>query len=465
MSRELPRLRTLTALLLLAPALAAAQANEGTYDPAFAGAGHFVFGYIRPGSPVLVAENFYTLAVDTNDRIVVAGDCFGTGMSTMCAARHQPDGGADATFADYGDGLYFFGVPGSMTDSFVQADGSTVLCGSFNNGVSSVAYVARLTPQGLLDTSAAGAPSGIRSVPFPSGTVAAGGRCAPGPDSSTYVVATVNGSAGGGTQDIAVARLDNELQLDLAFSDDGYAIAAVDLAAVNSEYVADVAVAADGGPVLVGADRNIFDIPSTSEGWVICALLADGTPRDGFGASGCRLYRRPDDPFTGGTELAAGAVAIDRQQRILVTGTTTLFPRAAVGRFLLDGTPDPTFNGGTYQVLPVIGIDQNFPPAAVLEMPGGRILAATSVVPGNPIIQQISVSGILADGTGPDPTFGTGGQTLITDGTNPYIFGSMVLQGDRPLITGFVRYMNDNPPANGLLVRLRGDQLLTDGFE
>ncbi len=458
-------MRALTALLLLAPALAAAQ-GEGTLDPAFAGGGHFVFGYIRPGNPFEVKEFFNTLSVDADDRIVVAGACFASQAFPLCAARHQPDGGADTTFGDYGDGLTVFGSIGQMTDSFVQADGSTVVCGSINNGVSSVAIVARLTPQGLLDTSAAGAPSGMRSVPFPSGTTIATGRCVPGPGSSVYIGATVNGSAGAGSHDFAVARLDAELQVDTTFSGDGFATAAIDLSVVNADRLEDVAVAPDGGPVMVGTDFPTFTLPDTnSRGWVACALLADGTPRVGFGSDGCRLYKHPPDQFTG-TEFTANAVAFDARDRILVAGSVAKPGSAfqgAVARILLDGTQDPTFNGGTYQLLPAGNISQNTPPTAVLGMPGGRILAAGPIQPGGFFTEQISVSAILANGSGPDPTFGNGGLTLITDGINRYILGSMVLQGDRPLITGRVSYASDT--ENGLLVRLRGDQLLTDSFE
>jgi uncharacterized delta-60 repeat protein len=77
---------------------------------------------------------------------------------------------------------------------------------------------------------------------------------------------------------------------------------------------------------------------------VIWRFNADGTPDTSFNGSGVVVY---DNVAGGSGDDSGNAIAIDSQDRVLVTGSTTSAGNVdmAIWRFKADGTPDTSLNG------------------------------------------------------------------------------------------------------------------------
>lgn len=97
----------------------------------------------------------YSLAVQTDGKIVVAGQCVDAGNQDFGVARYNPDGSLDVTFD--GDGLVNTDLPGSNNDVgwavTIQADERVVVAGSNNLSSSSTFGVTRYLVCEIVDTS------------------------------------------------------------------------------------------------------------------------------------------------------------------------------------------------------------------------------------------------------------------------------------------------------------------------
>ncbi len=194
---------------------------EGTLDasfdgPAGTGNGKFLL-------PIGAGDDFANaLALQPDGKIVIAGACNNVGYD-FCVARLNPDGTLDATFdGPLGNGNGAFLLPiGSSADQLnavaLQSDGKIVLAGHCSVLSGTAFCVARLHPDGSLDTSFDG-PSGAGNGRFvlpligttndtasalliqPDGKIVLAGRC-----------------SNGGNDDFCMARLNSDGALDVTF--------------------------------------------------------------------------------------------------------------------------------------------------------------------------------------------------------------------------------------------------------
>src|SRR5262245_49982969 len=181
--------------------------SAGMLDPTFG-----VGGRVTTRDPISSAEIGSSTAIDSLGRIVVAGYRHLNGSNhDFAVARYLPAGGLDLSFG--GNGVVTFGIGGS--DDLAQSVAidsldRVVVAGYTNNGSNNDFAVARLTTAGALDTTFDA--DGKQTIAFGTSTDIA--NCV-AVDSLDRVV--VAGGTDIGTINVAVARLTAAGALDSSF--------------------------------------------------------------------------------------------------------------------------------------------------------------------------------------------------------------------------------------------------------
>lgn len=96
----------------------------------------------------------YAVALQMDGKIVVAGSCSTADNFDFCLARYLPNGALDESFN--GSGKVIFAIGAAYDDAraiVLQPDGKIVVSGSCFNGVTFDFCLARVLPNGALDTS------------------------------------------------------------------------------------------------------------------------------------------------------------------------------------------------------------------------------------------------------------------------------------------------------------------------
>jgi uncharacterized delta-60 repeat protein len=397
------------------------------------------------------------------DKPVLGGFLFDTNVEERAAiARFNPDGTLDSGF----DGDGWDNAPsepraGQLKEARaldVDEDGDLLVVGSVETSADPassrpVAGAARYRPDGSLD--AAFGNGGMATVDL-GGDGSAAGALACYNDGRIALGGVVEHHARDGGDDVAVARLAPDGQLDLTFSGDGKLTDAtrVHFAASSSTALA-AAWQADGKYVVAGRLKydtrgdyagvarfnpdgspdgtfgNLGDVmldsafeaaavDVLSDGKILVALNHplfvrlvrlnfDGSPDVWFGSGGTVSLRMV--PPGGSQFVTRMAVAADGKivlGGILANSDWPSSPHFAfVVRLRPDGSLDNTFDGDgilTWGKLrdPVTEMDLI---TDLFALPDGRVLVATSVL-SNP--RTGSLRRFLGDGR-PDPSFGTGG--------------------------------------------------------
>jgi uncharacterized delta-60 repeat protein len=205
--------------------------------------------------------------------------------------------------------------------------------------------------------------------------------------------------------------------------------------------------------------------------FAMAAYKWDGSLDASFGANG-----KVVTVFPGSTSSGKPGVVLDAQQRIIVAGT--IDNKVAISRYLMNGAPDPTFNG-TGTLLTNLGYSwANF--HAITIDAFDRILlsaiAPQQIIQGQTwhtiILARLQTNGAF------DPTFGSQG---ATPGIVPTVFtadapGAVAVSGNYLYVTSSItndvahtnqmftcfRYYLDGTPAEfptGLIAELGGDTI------
>jgi uncharacterized delta-60 repeat protein len=348
----------------------------------YAGALDHTFGQDGMASINLefLGENVYAnaAAVDASGRIVIAGTLTGNGSQAFLAARLNPDGSLDTTFASSG----LFEVTTQGTPTFygvaIQPDGKVVLAGSdvAVSGGPSFIDVYRLNTDGTLDTTF----------------------------NSTGNVQYVDSTDPGSLQASALA-----LQ-----SDGKIVVAGTDSFASNS-YFALVRLNPNGSVDQAFQFSNVG--PSTGQpGLVLTKFTPDFTPMSDAGASSLAIA--PD-----GTISVAGFAEF-------LDGGGVLEPEWAVARYNSDGTPDADFNASGRQTIQVGSFTSA---TGIAVQPDGKLVVAGDG-PGTQIF-GFAVVRYLPDGS-LDQSFGSGGvvNTSFPNGGAFDIPHAVVLQPDGKIV-------------------------------
>lgn len=218
----------------------------------------------------------------------------------------------------------------------------------------------------------------------------------------TMVVAgTVTGSGG---SDIALARYLPSGRLDPSFGSDGTVV--YDFG--GDENAGDVVIGPGerifGGRIVVGGWSGFASAPAAGEALVF-RLLPDGGLDPSFGDGGVAR------PGPGGVQ----AVEFDGRERVIAAGSREVGPFDnpwQVWRLTAEGQPDLSFGGGDGVASGSVGGDANSAEDVVLNV-RGRVTIAVCAQTAE-VANTFAVVRLRSDGS-PDPTFGGGSGTVRVD--------------------------------------------------
>lgn len=414
------------------------------------------------------------LAMDTNNKIVVAGQSLGVVPQKFLVFRFNQSGSKDLTFGTNSVVHVDFGnADASAWDVAMQADGKIVAAGVALAGDKSFA-LARMHPNGSLDSSFGTAGKVLLDPP----KSAYSPVVAIQPDGKILLAGS---GVGGPKPDFYLFRLNPDGTRDSTFSSDGEITITIFLGAVQ---VNDMAVSPDGS-IYVSYLKN-------TGGHIVIRVLSDGT-WDTFAGSGGFLEAATTDNL----------LAVQTDQKIVVAGTAD--GDFGLARYLPDGTADPGFHnaglvttdigesGGFFKALALqtdgkiiaVGRNDNY------EFDGGSILArlntdggldssfnaSGSLTSGNASefgnAVALQPDGKIVVGTGYGNMYGQGGGQLarfLPDGTpdstfvstSPYV-AALALQPDGKILTLGTEH-SDTPPVYSRLVRHHADGSLDAAF-
>jgi len=273
------------------------------------------------------------VALQHDGKILVAGTTGAAGDTNVVVARLSTDGTMDINFGDdydsntFRDGYKILNLTTSGTSNeeavamAVQADDRIVVVGNSNASGNSNIVVARLNPDGQLDTffgadNNDGTPDGVTSVNLSAGNDIAHALAL----QADGKILVAGSDIDAGSKDAVVARLNADGSIDMAFGAgiaDGTPDGAVGInLGAGDDEIAAIAVDADGKIVVVGTTTST----STTSNVFVARLLASGGFDTSFGQGNDGT---PDGvvnlSFSNGADIAQ-ALAIQADGKIIVAG-------------------------------------------------------------------------------------------------------------------------------------------------
>lgn len=413
----------------------AAHAAPGDLDPTFGTGGIARVDY---GGH----DDGEALAVQPDGKIVVGGKASFPGSDAVGVARLNPDGSLDTSFGHGGRIFanlfpYFFQVE----DLALQPDGKIVVGGSVDRGLGSSYdfWLLRLNPNGSHD------------LGFGTGGVVMTGLFFSSFDRLIALEVQDDGRilAAGGlkrTPDedfhFVVVRYLPDGQLDLDFGTDGKAITDP---MPGDSHIEDIALQPDGKIVATGF--------SFSE-YALVRYDSQGRLDPSFGGDGIVLSTA--SPYRAAYPLA---VVVQPDGKIVAGGfalSSGPDSHFALWRFLPDGSLDPDFGVGGRSLTDFSGRNDLIH-ALALQADGG-IVAVGQTQPNQSILSDFALARYTSDGQ-LDPDFGTGG-TVVTDFFGGYDVAMDVasLPDGRLVVTGEVQGVPE-APADARVARYLGPEL------
>ena len=270
---------------------------NGRIDRSFGDDGQASFQY---GGTNTVAES---LEVLPDDRVVLVGGGVSGGSFHMLVARLLPEGQIDTGFGAGGFRVVQRGIASALTDLVVDGSGRIIATGTVENGVTTDAILLRLTAAGARDRSFGN--RGTTTIETPTSDIA---RAAAIELTSTgrYVVA--GEELGTGASITAwIARVRPSGRLDTAFGNGGVTVVAQETAMRNLPIA-----------LVLGPSDRILLLTHHGDELLIArvdAFSATGVPDPAFGTNGGVDI----PPFEGGwAQAGRGALLVDGRGRILV---------------------------------------------------------------------------------------------------------------------------------------------------
>ena len=395
-----------TASLIAAATLsltgARAQAAPGDLDTTFGGTGAVTTAI---GTTAFAAG----VALQSDGKILVAAGSSNASGADFAVARYTTTGSLDTSFGGTGKVIVDFAARGDYGGSIaIQADGKIVLGGSVSTSLSPRPGIARLNPNGSLDTIFGGTGKVIGEVGSGIESVAV--------QSDGKIVAT-----GGASGSLLLMRVNPNGSLDTTFGGTGSVITP----------------GGHGSGVAVQSDGKI--IVASQTGFTVARYLSNGTLDTTFGGTGTV------------TSIAARGVVLQGDGKIVVAGGEPVSAFAAA-RYNTNGTLDTSFGGSgvvtTSFTLPATG-------NSVALQSDGRIVVAgvlgdgAITSNGNYALVRYNSNGSL------DTSFGSAGR-LVTDVTGFSDSAEGVkVQSDGKIVAAGTSYVSAQPGAASQLSVVR----------
>jgi uncharacterized delta-60 repeat protein len=426
----------------------------GQLDPTF-GTGGVVTTNI--GGPTQVSGRA-AVATQPDGKVVAVGtstDAY-AGGNRVAVVRYNADGSLDPTFGTGGEVVLTFATatapvtPSTAGGVAVDAAGRIVVAGVATLGNSSAFAAARLTPAGLPDPTF-GTGGRVVLPGFGGGSVESDAPAGVALDPAGRIVLAGTTSAVLSGTRMAAARLNADGSLDPTFGTGGeVALPLFGFDATTADTAFGVAVDPAGRAVLGGAAFGIIS-GITGTRMAAARLTPDGRLDPTFGAGGVVTLPRFGTAPTAENDFARG-VTLDPAGRILLAGVAHgSFPdgagdRIAAARLTSAGTLDATFGSGGEVMLPRFtpsSLTEDDTAAGVAVDPAGRIVlggtASSLVLSGT---QYRFAAARLTPTGSPDPTFGTGGEAVVSTQSVSASAGGATLDGSGRLLVVGTFYPN-----------------------
>ena len=450
----------LLALVLSKAATAIPLPIPGDFDFTFA-AGTGKIANLAIGA---TKDRAFATALQSDGKIVLAGECSNATNNDFCVARLNADGSLDASFTGPGGfaaGKFMLPI-GTGDDSArgiaIQPDGKIVLVGTCHNGVNNDFCIARLNPNGSRDSSFIG-PGGGGNGLF---LLSIGGS----EDSAAVVALQPDGKillAGScynvSDYDFCAVRLNANGTFDTSFvgpggNGNGKFLLPIGL---KHDYATAMVVQSDGKIVLAGYCLNAMN----DQDFCAARLKADGSFDTGFSGpsgSGNGKFLLP----VGNSSDYASSALLQPDGNIVLTGfciNGAGYDFCAVRLLAATGSLDSSFAGptgnGNGKIMLPIGVSSDNSLVAALQ-PDGKILLAGYCV--GAVNNDFCVARLNSDGTF-DTTFdGPGvagnGKFIFPVSNSDDIATAMAIQPDGKIVV--VGYCGNGVIDSFCVTRLNG---------
>jgi uncharacterized delta-60 repeat protein/CSLREA domain-containing protein len=414
--------------------------SDGSLDTSFDGDGKVTTGF--GGS----YEHGFSVVVDGNDKIVVAGHSYQGGNYDFAVARYHSDGSLDTSFD--GDGKLTTDFGASSDEGLgVALDGSgrIVVAGAKSTESGYDFAVARYHSDGSLDATFDG--DGLLTTDFDAPYDGDWGY-AVALDSSGKIVVAGSSEIGYADYHFAVARYHSDGSLDTSFDGDGRIITRFD---ASDEAGLGVAVDGSGKIVVVGYSDNT-DL-GNSRDVALARYHSDGSLDTFFGS-----YGKVTTDFNSASDVGR-SVVLDGSGKILVAGyadngSDTDF---ALVRYGTNGSLDYNF-AGHGRVTTDFGAGER---AYALALDGnGKIVVAGSVDHGSDA--DFAVARYNSEGT-LDTSFAGDGKQTTDFGGSRAVGQSVVVDGSGKIVVA--GYVDNDSEYDFALARYHSDGSLDTSFD
>ena len=384
---------------------------NGNLDTSFASSGKFVSAF--SGN----AEQGKAIAIQSDNKLVVAGDVFNGSNLDFGLIRLNANGTLDTSFGV--SGLRTTAI-GTGTDSAnavaIDSSGRILVAGSASNGSNLDFAVARYTSAGALDTTYGSGGKAI--VSMGAGDDVINGIALQADGKLIVVGSSIQGSS----TDFAIARLDANGALDLTFDADGKLTFSF---GTTSDVAYSVAVQSDGR-ILVGGSSKVGS--NTDLDFALARLNSNGSLDTSFDADG------KVSAALGSSDDEAYAITLQPNGQIVLAGYATVSGSSdsAVVRFNSDGALDSRFDGDGKATFALSTGTDNALGVALLN--DGTIAIAGSAHNGsNPDFSLALVVGNVAI----DTAYGTSGKTRTNLSGNDVASDVAVQANGQSVVVGF----------------------------
>ncbi len=303
--------------------------SAGGLDPSFGTDGIVktdYFGGVKPDD-----AQAYSMALQTDGKIVVAGAHSLDAPDDVALARYNSDGSLDDSFGNDGRVITSIGTVSDGAYSVaMQSDGKVVIAGYSNNEIAGVAnkdfLVARYDSDGSLDTSFD--TDGIATTPIGSGdevarsvTVQADGK-----------IVVAGSSKDGSNDDFALVRYNADGSLDTSFGVGGIVTTPI---SGNNDSAYSVALQTDGKIIAGGYNYN-----GSGNDFVLVRYNDDGSLDGSFGAAGTVATA------IGGGFGGVNSIALQADGKIVAAGSAynDNYYDFSLARYNTDGSLDTSFD-------------------------------------------------------------------------------------------------------------------------
>lgn len=356
----------------------------------------------------------YSLAIQSDSKIIVAGNSYGASEVDFALVRYNSNGSLDTTFDT--DGRVTTKIGDNWSGIFsvlIQTDGKIVAVGSSSDeeDIDYSMSAARYNSNGSLDTTFSGDGKVTTAFSFwngahaaalqPGGKIILAGYAQSGPERSIGVLRLdTTGSVDNSFAEngLAITTLDSNKNLANAFAlqPDGKIVAAgyvsdgtdadFALARYHSNGSLDRSFNLDGRVVTVfgGASDRANAVAIQPDGKIVAAGVSD----DDFALARYNSNGSLDSTFSDDGKVTTAistsqvyGVAIQADGKIVAVGSTESFGNEdfALVRYNSDGSQDTTFSGDGLQTTNISAYDRAH---SVAIQPDGKIILAGTAAPG-----------------------------------------------------------------------------------